>query len=60
MSGGTILVTGSASSIGSNIVSALCDVAAADVVVCDRMRYAALGRWRNLSKHHFKRARPFG
>jgi ADP-L-glycero-D-manno-heptose 6-epimerase len=51
MSGGIILVTGGAGFIGSNIVARLCDEAAADVVVCDRLREAAVGKWRNLSKH---------
>ena len=51
MSGGAILVTGGAGFIGSNIVARLCEESTADVVVCDRLREAALGKWRNLAKH---------
>ncbi len=51
MSGGAILVTGGAGFIGSNIVARLCVESAAEVVVCDRLRDASLGKWRNLAKH---------
>ncbi|WP_425999005.1 ADP-glyceromanno-heptose 6-epimerase [Caulobacter sp. DWR1-3-2b1] len=47
----TVLVTGGAGFIGSNIVARLCEDPAIDVVVCDRLREAAGGKWRNLSKH---------
>jgi ADP-L-glycero-D-manno-heptose 6-epimerase len=47
----TVLVTGGAGFIGSNIVARLCEDPAIDVVVCDRLRDAAGGKWRNLSKH---------
>ena len=47
----TILVTGGAGFIGSNIVARLVDDASVDVVVCDRLREAAAGKWRNLAKH---------
>ena len=46
-----ILVTGGAGFIGSNIVAELSADPSIDVVVCDRLRGAALGKWRNLSKH---------
>jgi ADP-L-glycero-D-manno-heptose 6-epimerase len=46
-----ILVTGGAGFIGSNIVAELAGDPALDVVVCDRLREAALGKWRNLAKH---------
>lgn len=51
MSGRAILVTGGAGFIGSNIVSRLCARADADVVVCDRLRDATTGKWRNLARH---------
>jgi ADP-L-glycero-D-manno-heptose 6-epimerase len=47
----TILVTGGAGFIGSNIVAELTTDAGLDVVVCDRLRGAALGKWRNLANH---------
>jgi ADP-L-glycero-D-manno-heptose 6-epimerase len=47
----TILVTGGAGFIGSNIVSRLVQDAGVDVVVCDRLRDASAGKWRNLAKH---------
>ncbi len=45
-----VLVTGGAGFIGSNIVATLCDDGH-EVSVCDRLRDAACGKWRNLSKH---------
>ena len=47
----TILVTGGAGFIGSNIVANLTQDRGCDVVVCDRLRDAAGGKWRNLAKH---------
>lgn len=46
-----IVVTGGAGFIGSNIVARLCADGGRDVVVCDRMEEAALGKWKNLAKH---------
>jgi ADP-L-glycero-D-manno-heptose 6-epimerase len=46
-----VLVTGGAGFIGSNIVAELATDPSLDVVVCDRLRAAAAGKWRNLSKH---------
>jgi ADP-L-glycero-D-manno-heptose 6-epimerase len=51
MSRRTILVTGGAGFIGSNIVARLCQDPDIDVVVCDRLREAADGKWRNIAKH---------
>ena len=51
MSGRLILVTGGAGFIGSNIVAKLCEDGGYDVAVCDRLRAADTGKWRNLSKH---------
>ncbi|AQR63473.1 ADP-glyceromanno-heptose 6-epimerase [Brevundimonas sp. LM2] len=45
-----IVVTGGAGFIGSNIVSRLCAQDRWDVVVCDRLEQADLGKWRNLAK----------
>ena len=46
----TVLVTGGAGFIGSNVVAELVG-SGRDVVVCDRLRTAAGGKWRNLAKH---------
>lgn len=46
-----IVVTGGAGFIGSNIVARLCSADTADVVVCDRLEEAALGKWKNIAKH---------
>jgi ADP-L-glycero-D-manno-heptose 6-epimerase len=51
LGGPTILVTGGAGFIGSNIVSALTEDLGVEVAVCDRLREAYLGKWRNLAKH---------
>ena len=45
-----IVVTGGAGFIGSNIVSRLCAEGRWDVVVCDRLEDANLGKWRNIAK----------
>ncbi len=47
----TILVTGAAGFIGSNIVAELVQDPGCDVVACDRLRDAASGKWRNLAGH---------
>jgi ADP-L-glycero-D-manno-heptose 6-epimerase len=44
-------VTGGAGFIGSNIAARLAEDHSLDVVVCDRLRGAETGKWRNLSKH---------
>ena len=46
-----IFVTGGAGFIGSNIVARLAEDPSLDVVVCDRLREAELGKWRNIAKH---------
>jgi len=46
-----IVVTGGAGFIGSNIVARLCESGAWDVVVCDRLETADLGKWKNIAKH---------
>ena len=46
-----IFVTGGAGFIGSNIVAKLCEDPALDVVVCDWLHEADLGKWRNIAKH---------
>jgi ADP-L-glycero-D-manno-heptose 6-epimerase len=51
MSRRIVLVTGGAGFIGSNIVARLTEAGGYDVVVCDRLRTAALGKWRNIAKH---------
>jgi ADP-L-glycero-D-manno-heptose 6-epimerase len=45
-----ILVTGGAGFIGSNIVARL-TAAGHEVAVCDRLREASTGKWRNIAKH---------
>lgn len=51
MTRGMIVVTGGAGFIGSNIVARLCAEDRHDVVVCDRLEGADLGKWKNLAKH---------
>jgi len=51
MSRRMIVVTGGAGFIGSNIVARLCAEDRRDVVVCDRLEAASLGKWRNIAKH---------
>lgn len=51
MSRRMIVVTGGAGFIGSNIVARLCAEDRRDVVVCDRLEEAALGKWKNIAKH---------
>jgi len=51
MSKDIVLVTGGAGFIGSNIVAELCGGDAFEVAVCDRLRSAESGKWRNLAKH---------
>ncbi len=46
-----VLVTGGAGFIGSNIVAGLADGGLYDVAVCDRLREAGSGKWRNIAKH---------
>jgi len=46
-----VFVTGGAGFIGSNIVAKMAEDRALDVVVCDRLREADLGKWRNLANH---------
>jgi ADP-L-glycero-D-manno-heptose 6-epimerase len=51
MSRRLVLVTGGAGFIGSNIVAGLLEAGQYDVAVCDRLRGADLGKWKNLAKH---------
>ena len=44
-------VTGGAGFIGSNIAARLAEDRSLDVVVCDRLREAELGKWKNIAKH---------
>lgn len=44
-------VTGGAGFIGSNIAARLAEDRSLDVVICDRLREADLGKWRNIAKH---------
>jgi ADP-L-glycero-D-manno-heptose 6-epimerase len=50
VAGSAILVTGGAGFIGSNIVADL-TAEGREVIVCDRLREASTGKWRNLAKH---------
>jgi ADP-L-glycero-D-manno-heptose 6-epimerase len=50
MSRRLILVTGGAGFIGSNIAARLGDAGDWDVAVCDRLRDADSGKWRNIAK----------
>jgi ADP-L-glycero-D-manno-heptose 6-epimerase len=50
VAGSAILVTGGAGFIGSNIVAEL-TAEGREVIVCDRLRAAVSGKWRNLAKH---------
>ena len=45
-----VFVTGGAGFIGSNIVARLAEDRDLDVVVCDRLHGADLGKWRNIAK----------
>jgi ADP-L-glycero-D-manno-heptose 6-epimerase len=47
----SILVTGGAGFIGSNLVAGLTAAGEYDIAVCDRLGAADDGKWRNLSKH---------
>jgi ADP-L-glycero-D-manno-heptose 6-epimerase len=51
MSRPLVLITGGAGFIGSNIAAKLCEGGRYDVAVCDRLRAAETGKWRNLAKH---------
>jgi ADP-L-glycero-D-manno-heptose 6-epimerase len=44
-------VTGGAGFIGSNIAAKLAEDRTLDVVICDRLHEAELGKWRNIAKH---------
>ena len=44
-------VTGGAGFIGSNLVAKLAEDHSLDVVVCDRLHEAELGKWKNIAKH---------
>jgi ADP-L-glycero-D-manno-heptose 6-epimerase len=44
-------VTGGAGFIGSNIAAKLAEDRTLDVVICDRLRGAELGKWKNIAKH---------
>ena len=46
-----IFVTGGAGFIGSNIVARMAEDQNLDLVVCDRLHEADLGKWRNIAKH---------
>ncbi len=46
-----VFVTGGAGFIGSNIAAKLAEDRALDIVVCDRLREADLGKWKNIAKH---------
>jgi ADP-L-glycero-D-manno-heptose 6-epimerase len=44
-------VTGGAGFIGSNLAARLAADRSLDVVICDRLREAERGKWRNIAKH---------
>jgi ADP-L-glycero-D-manno-heptose 6-epimerase len=44
-------ITGGAGFIGSNLAARLAEDRSLDVVVCDRLREAESGKWRNIAKH---------
>jgi ADP-L-glycero-D-manno-heptose 6-epimerase len=46
-----VFVTGAAGFIGSNIAAKLAEDRDLDVVICDHLREAELGKWRNIAKH---------
>lgn len=46
-----VFVTGGAGFIGSNLAAKLAEDRSLDVVVCDRLREAETGKWRNIAKH---------
>ncbi|MFC3070089.1 ADP-glyceromanno-heptose 6-epimerase [Phenylobacterium soli] len=46
-----VFITGGAGFIGSNIAAKLAEDRTWDVVVCDRLREAETGKWRNIAKH---------
>ena len=46
-----IFITGGAGFIGSNIAARLAEDLSLDVVICDRLREEASGKWRNIAKH---------
>ena len=47
----TVLVTGGAGFIGSNIVARLIEDGRWEVAICDRLRTAEQAKWRNIAKH---------
>jgi ADP-L-glycero-D-manno-heptose 6-epimerase len=51
MSRRLVLVTGGAGFIGSNLAARFAENPELDVVVCDRLRQADCGKWRNLAHH---------
>jgi ADP-L-glycero-D-manno-heptose 6-epimerase len=51
MSRRMVVVTGGAGFVGSNIVARLTAADRWDVVVCDRLETADLGKWKNIAKH---------
>jgi ADP-L-glycero-D-manno-heptose 6-epimerase len=44
-------ITGGAGFIGSNLVAKLAEDRSLDIVVCDRLHEAELGKWKNIAKH---------
>ena len=51
MSRRIIFVTGGAGFIGSNIIARLAEDPSLDLVACDWLHEADLGKWKNLAKH---------